>query len=133
MPRRRRAACDEAHGPCVIWGVYCTTQLDDRLYFCFFFSGWERFLAILHRSLDRFPPWVFLASRFQRLFCLISKRHVDQHPKRFSQALDWGLRLVLLIGVPAALGLMIYAMPLIASCFAYGHFSTHDVTQTQRV
>jgi putative peptidoglycan lipid II flippase len=42
------------------------------------------------------------------------------------------LRLLLIIGVPSALGLAIFSMPLIATSFSYGQFSAHDVLQVQR-
>ena len=46
--------------------------------------------------------------------------------------MDWGLRLLLLIGIPSGLGLTFFAMPLIASCFAYGHFNSFDLVMTQK-
>jgi putative peptidoglycan lipid II flippase len=39
---------------------------------------------------------------------------------------------LLLIGLPSGLGLAFFAMPLVASCFAYGHFSSFDLIQTQK-
>ena len=62
----------------------------------------------------------------------LSRRHAEHHRPQFSRALDWGLRLLLLIGVPAALGLAIFSMPLITTAFAYGKFSLNDILQTQK-
>jgi len=62
----------------------------------------------------------------------LSRRHAEQSREHFSRAMDWGLRLLLLIGLPSGLGLAFFAMPLIASCFAYGHFTVIDVLQTQK-
>src|SRR3546814_16851757 len=45
----------------------------------------------------------------------LSGRHASTDPEGFSKALDWGFRLCLLIGVPACLGLMLCAEPLIRS------------------
>ena len=44
----------------------------------------------------------------------------------FSQALDWGLRMTLLIAIPAVLGLMLLAEPLVATLFQHGEFTAFD-------
>ena len=48
-------------------------------------------------------------------------------PNPFSETLDWGLRLTLFIGLPAAAGLGLLALPLISTLFQYGAFSEQDV------
>ncbi len=40
--------------------------------------------------------------------------------QRYSQMLDWGLRLVLLLAVPCAVGLLAFAQPLVATLFHRG-------------
>ncbi len=49
---------------------------------------------------------------------------------RYSQMLDWGLRLVLLLALPCAVALLAFAEPLIATLFHHGQFSQADVTRT---
>src|SRR5690606_25873851 len=49
----------------------------------------------------------------------------------FSSLLDWGLRLTLLLTLPAALGLALLAVPLVSTLFNYGAFSATDVMQTR--
>jgi len=49
---------------------------------------------------------------------------------RFSQMIDWGLRLVVLLSVPAAVALMTFAKPLVAVLFHNGAFTESDVAQT---
>ncbi|TAN10629.1 MAG: murein biosynthesis integral membrane protein MurJ [Burkholderiaceae bacterium] len=49
---------------------------------------------------------------------------------RYSKMLDWGLRLVLLLTLPCAAGLLMFATPLVATLFYYGRFSVHDVERT---
>jgi putative peptidoglycan lipid II flippase len=44
----------------------------------------------------------------------------------FSKALDWGLRITLLIAVPAMFGLMLLAQPLVATLFQNGQFRPFD-------
>jgi putative peptidoglycan lipid II flippase len=49
---------------------------------------------------------------------------------RYSALLDWGLRLVLLLALPCAVALLVFAEPLVAVVFHYGKFSARDVSQT---
>lgn len=50
--------------------------------------------------------------------------------QRYSDLLDWGLRLVVLLAVPCAVALLTFAEPLVATLYHYGAFSDHDVRQT---
>ena len=59
----------------------------------------------------------------------LSRQHAGGDPKAFSATLDWALRMVLLVGVPAALALAILSEPLIASLFHYGAMAERDVVQ----
>lgn len=49
----------------------------------------------------------------------------------YSGLLDWGLRLILLLGLPATLGLALLSEGLVATLFNYGAFSAEDVMQTR--
>ncbi len=48
----------------------------------------------------------------------------------YSGMIDWGLRLVVLQTLPCAIALLVFAQPLIAVLFHYGHFSDLDVMAT---
>ena len=48
----------------------------------------------------------------------------------FADTLDWALRWVLLICLPATLGLAVLAFPLIATIYFHGHFSERGVAMT---
>ena len=48
----------------------------------------------------------------------------------YSAMLDWGLRLVVLLAVPSAVALIVFAQPLVAVLYHYGAFTDHDVRQT---
>ena len=50
--------------------------------------------------------------------------------EQFSGLLAWGLRLVLLLALPAAVALLLFAKPLVAVLYHYGRFTPHDVQQT---
>lgn len=49
---------------------------------------------------------------------------------KYSDMLDWGLRLVLLLALPCAMALLIFSKALVAVLYNYGAFSAHDVQQT---
>lgn len=61
----------------------------------------------------------------------LSAAHAKQDHTGYSALLDWGLRLVLLLGLPAALGLALLSGGLVATLFNYGAFDGRDVMQTQ--
>lgn len=50
--------------------------------------------------------------------------------QRYSDLLDWGLRLVLVLSLPCAAALLVFAQPLVAVLYHYGAFTAHDVAQT---
>ena len=49
---------------------------------------------------------------------------------RYSDLLDWGMRLVILLAVPSAVALLTFAQPLVAVLYNYGAFTNADVRQT---
>ena len=57
----------------------------------------------------------------------LSARHAQADEGHFSRTLDWAIRLVLVIGVPAAVALFILAGPLITTLFDYGKMTDRDV------
>ena len=50
----------------------------------------------------------------------------------YSDMLDWGLRLVVLLALPCTLALLVFAEPLVATLYARGAFSSNEVVQTTR-
>jgi putative peptidoglycan lipid II flippase len=50
--------------------------------------------------------------------------------QKYSDLLDWGLRLVVLLAVPCAVALLAFSKPLVAVLYHYGAFSDFDVQQT---
>lgn len=59
----------------------------------------------------------------------LSRLYVERNPQLYKAALDWALRWVVLLGLPAATGLFVLAGPLLTTLFQYGHFSANDVVQ----
>jgi len=57
----------------------------------------------------------------------LAKNHAADDTAAFSNSLDWGLRLVFLIGMPATIGLLLLAEPMLSTLFQYNEFSLQDV------
>lgn len=57
----------------------------------------------------------------------LSRKHAAKSEQEFSDTLDWALRIILLMGLPAALALIVLAEPLVTSLFYYGELSQQDV------
>lgn len=105
--------------------------LIDTVFASFLKVGSVSWLYFTDRLTD-FPLGVFGVAIATVILPHLSRRHAEQSTENFSRALDWGLRLLLITGVPSAVGLAFFAMPLIASCFAYGRFTAIDVLMTQK-
>ena len=56
----------------------------------------------------------------------LSRRHADSDAENYSHTVDWAMRMALLLGVPAGLGLILLAGPLTATIFQYGEFTAFD-------
>jgi putative peptidoglycan lipid II flippase len=103
----------------------------DTIFASFLKIGSVSWLYYTDRLTD-FPLGVFGVAIATVILPHLSRRHTEESHESFSKALDWGLRLLLLIGLPAAAGLAVFAMPVIASCFAYGKFSQFDLLMTEK-
>lgn len=79
-----------------------------------------------------FPLGVFGVALATVVLPQLSRHHAERSPEQFAKTLDWGIRSILLIGLPAAITLLILSGPLIISLFQYKLFSVHDVFMTQR-
>ena len=60
----------------------------------------------------------------------LSKSFAADKTEEFSASLDSGLRLVVLLGLPAAAGLFFLAQPMLATLFQYDAFAVSDVQRT---
>lgn len=103
----------------------------DSIFASFLQVGSVSWLYYTDRLAD-FPLGVFGVAIATVILPHLSRKHAEQSIEHYSKALDWGLRSILLVGIPASLALCVYSMPLIASCFAYGKFTIADLWQTQK-
>lgn len=82
--------------------------------------------------LVEFPLGVFGIALATVVLPSLSRHHADGEPENFSATLDWGLRLVLLISLPAAFALALLAEPMLSTLFQYGALSERDVMMAGR-
>ncbi|MBS99390.1 MAG: murein biosynthesis integral membrane protein MurJ [Oceanospirillaceae bacterium] len=80
--------------------------------------------------LSELPLGVFGIAIATVILPSLSRRHAEKSADQFSCTLDWAIRMVLLIGVPAALALVILAEPLLSTLFHYGAMSDRDVVMS---
>ncbi|BBM65606.1 putative lipid II flippase MurJ [Vibrio alfacsensis] len=76
-----------------------------------------------------FPLGLFGIAIATVILPALSRKHVDAHSEGFSDTMDWGVRMVTLLGIPAMLGLMVLAKPMLMVLFMRGEFSPQDVHQ----
>lgn len=81
--------------------------------------------------LMEFPAGLLGAALGTILLPSLSKSHAENDRGEFSALLDWGLRLTFLLTLPAALGLALLAVPLLATLFNHGAFQAEDVLKTR--
>ena len=77
--------------------------------------------------LMEFPVAVFGIALATVVLPNLSKKYANGSAEGFSAMMDWALRWVTLIAVPASLGLYLLATPLLATIFQHGEFSARDV------
>ncbi|HLS56436.1 MAG TPA: murein biosynthesis integral membrane protein MurJ, partial [Zeimonas sp.] len=61
----------------------------------------------------------------------LSRARSSGDDREYSELLDWGLRLCVLLALPCMVGLALMAEPLTALLFHYGRFGAHDVEMTR--
>ncbi len=82
--------------------------------------------------LMEFPLGVFGIALATVTLPSLSRAHVNNTTDEFSQLLDWAMRWVVLVSVPAAVGLIALAEPMLVTLFMYGKFGVHDVSMSGR-
>ncbi len=99
--------------------------LIDTILASFLVTGSVSWLYYSDRLME-FPLGVFGVALATVVLPGLSKKAANENWDGFRQDIDSALRLVLIIGLPATLGLLILAEPLITSLFFYGAFTAHD-------
>jgi len=97
----------------------------DTIIASFLMAGSVSWLYFSDRLVE-FPLGVFGIALATVVLPNLSKQHANKSMQEFNHTIDWALRLVMLIAVPAALGLLLLSLPILSTLFQYGEFSTHD-------
>lgn len=100
--------------------------LFDTLIASFLATGSVTWLYYSDRLVE-FPLGVFGIALATVILPSLSRQHTESSPEHFTRTLDWALRWVMLIGVPAMVGLFLLAGPLLATLFQHGEFGGDDV------
>jgi putative peptidoglycan lipid II flippase len=101
----------------------------DTLIASFLAAGSISWLYYSERLVE-FPLGVFGIALATAILPRLSEHHASAAVDGFSATLDWALRLVLVIGVPAAVGLALVAEPLLTTLFLRGEFTGRDVAMS---
>jgi putative peptidoglycan lipid II flippase len=104
--------------------------LVDTLVASFLTAGSITWLYYGDRLME-FPLGVFAIALGTVILPKLSEQHAAKDPGQFSRTLDFALRLVILVAVPAAVGLFTLAGPIIATLFFRGEFVAVDVNMTR--
>ena len=80
--------------------------------------------------LVEFPLGIFGIALATVILPSLSKSFSDSSMATFRQTMDWGLRWVVFISIPAALGLLLLAGPMVSTVYFRGTFKFVDVQMT---
>ncbi len=74
-----------------------------------------------------FPLGLFGIAIATVILPALSRKHVDSQSGGFANTMDWGVRMVLLLGIPAMVGLVVLAKPMLMVLFMRGEFTPDHV------
>jgi len=100
--------------------------LVDSVIATFLVTGSVSWLYYSDRLLE-FPLGVLGIALATVILPNLSQKHAKASTVEFSATLDWALRLAVIVTVPAAVGLMILAGPILVTLFQYDAFQVDDV------
>lgn len=103
----------------------------DTVFASFLMAGSISWLYNSERLME-FPLGMFGAALSTVVLPHLSKCFSRKAHEEYSDTLDWAIRMVILLGVPSALGLIFLAIPLLSTLLHYGQFNDFDVIMTQR-
>jgi putative peptidoglycan lipid II flippase len=98
--------------------------LVDTVFASFLVDGSISWLYFSDRMVE-FPLGVFGIALATVLLPNLSSEHAKNAKDKFSNMLDWALRWVFMISVPAAVGLAVLAVPVLATLFQYNEFTPY--------
>ena len=118
-------------GPAVFGVSISQVSLLINIIFASFLAGGSVSWLYYADRLMEFPTGLLGVALGTILLPSLAKHYADQSAEEYTKLLDWGLRLTLMLALPAAAALALLAVPLITTLFYYGEFSAHDVLMTR--
>ncbi|CAD6367029.1 putative lipid II flippase MurJ [Shewanella hafniensis] len=100
--------------------------LFDTFIASFLMTGSISWLYYSDRLLE-FPLGLFGIAIGTVILPALSRNHVNAEGAGFGKTMDWGIKAILLLGLPAMMGLIVLAKPMLMVLFMRGAFSVHDV------
>ena len=95
----------------------------------FLATGAISYLYYSERILE-FPLGMFAIAISTVILPSLSRGAVSSDTAKFTRTMDWGVRMVLLLGIPAMFGIIVLRELIIATIFMHGEFSTGDVVKS---
>jgi putative peptidoglycan lipid II flippase len=105
--------------------------LINTIFASFLVTGSVSWLYYADRLME-FPSGMLGVALGTILLPSLSKYHADANPQEYARLLDWGLRVTVLLALPAAAALAVLALPLITALFHYGRFGAEDAWMTRQ-
>jgi len=103
----------------------------DTLFASFLMIGSVSWLYFSDRLME-FPLGVFGVAISTVILPHLSRHHASQSAEEFSLTLDWALRCVLLVGLPAGVVFALMSGPLLSTLLQYGHFNGESVMMARK-
>ncbi|HEV8096114.1 MAG TPA: murein biosynthesis integral membrane protein MurJ [Burkholderiales bacterium] len=107
------------------------SQLINQVFASFLVTGSVSWLYYADRLME-FPAGMLGVAVGTILLPSLSRYHAGDAREEYSRLLDWGLRVTLVLALPAAAALAVLAIPLIATLFHYGRFGVEDAWMTRQ-
>lgn len=101
--------------------------LFDTMIASFLMTGSVSWLYYSDRLLE-FPLGLFGIAIATVILPTLSRDHVSKDSHSFHNSMDWGVKVVCLLGLPAAAGLFFLAEPMLMTIFQRGAFTVQDAT-----
>ena len=116
-----------------LFGVSVTqiSFLINTIFASFLVAGSVSWLYYADRLME-FPAGLLGAALGTILLPSLSRHYASGEGEEYQKLLDWGLRVTLVLALPAAAALAVLAVPLIATLFHYGRFTAEDLWMTRQ-
>ncbi len=105
--------------------------LVDTIFVSLLIVGSPSWLYYSDRLME-FPLGVFGVAISTVILPHLSRHHATQSRESFALTVDWALRAVLLVGLPAAVVLAVLAGPMLSTLFQHGTFDGHAVLMASK-